>query len=232
MTTKKIFPLIVAALGTGSIHGAVLVSWDFSDLDWRAGQGSGLVLNGPAPNPILDASKANTAPGIISTDLAPSADLNVVINATTAAGEADVRDFDFGGDGTNENYLEFTITGSLAGTINVETISVSQWRNGGGAVDGMAFEVSVDGGGYSLYDSVQVDANSGNGPSFNTFTFTEAITGADSVGIRFAPRHVNQGSTGNLHINGIEVSGTVVPEPSSLVLISLGGLVLFDRRRK
>jgi hypothetical protein len=230
---KRTIPAIAASMiALPASQGALLVDWDFSGLDWRAGQGSGLALNDPAPNPILPSAAANAASGLSVTDLTPSAGLAVVINATTAAGEADIRDFDFGGNGTNENFMEFTITAATPDTLNIESIAISQWRNGAGAVDGMAFDVSVDGGAFALYDSIQVDANSGNGPSFDTFTFTEAITGADSVAIRFTPRNVNQGSTGNLHVNGLQVNGTVVPEPSASLLVGLAGMIALLRRRK
>ena len=232
MTSRSLTVMASALLGASSAQSSVLVNWDFSGLDWRSGQGSGLTLNGPAPNPILTVANANAAAGLTVSDLTPSANLKVVINATTAAGEADIRDFDFGGNGSNENYIEFTMTGNAPGSLNIESISISQWRNGGGAVDGMAFEVSVGGGAFSLYDSVQVDSNSGSGPSFDTFTFTEAITGADTVAVRFAPRHVNQGSTGNLHVNGLQVNGSVVPEPSTSFLAGLAGFALLLRRRK
>ena len=232
MNLRSNLPLLMAAMAANNLHGAVLANWDFSNLDWSTGGGSGLALNDPAPSPILEAALANTAPGVTSTDLLPSPNLHIVVNATTAPGEADVRDFDYGGDGGNDNYLEFTLTGSAPGSLSIETISISQWRNGGGAVDGMAFEVSVDGGAFSLYDSIQVDPNSGNGPSFDTFTFTETISGAESVAIRFAPRHVNQGSTGNLHINGLTVTGTAIPEPSSLILSGLAAFGLLLKRSR
>lgn len=227
--------LSVAAVSAGPSLGATLVNWDFSGLDWRAGQGSGLALNNPAPNPILTSASANAAAGLSSSDLTPSPEpsgLHVVINATTAAGEADVRDFDFGGNGSNDNYLEFTLTADVANSLNIDFISISEWRNGGGAPDGMAFDVSVDGGGFSLYDSIQVDSAAGNGPSFDTFTFNESIAGASSVVIRFTPRHVNAGSTGNIHINNIQVNGSIIPEPGPLVLVGLGCLGLFCRRRR
>ncbi|MDB4438592.1 PEP-CTERM sorting domain-containing protein [bacterium] len=226
-------PTIAATLFAATFsNGAVLVDWDFSALDWRAGQGSGLVLNDPAPNPILSSPAGNAASGITTTDLTPSAGLNVVINATTAAGEADIRDFDFGGNGSNENYMEFTINADTSGSLNIESISISQWRNGAGAVDGMAFDVSVDGGAFTLYDAIQVDPNRGGGPSFDTFTFTEAINGADSVAIRFAPRNVNEGSTGNIHVNGLQVTGTVIPEPTASLLTAIAGMMFLIRRRK
>lgn len=231
MNTKRLLAFAIVVFDVSSTQGAVLVNWDFSGLDWRTGNGSGLGLNDLAPRPILTSASANAAAGISASDLTPSPALRVVVNATTAAGEADVRDFDAGGNGTNDEYMEFAITGNAAGSVNIDSISISQWRNGGGAVDGMAFEVNIDGGGYSLYDAVQIDPNSGGGPSFDVFTFNEAIVGADTVGIRFAPRTVNQGSTGNLHINNIQVSGTVVPEPGSLALLGLGGIAFLRRRR-
>jgi hypothetical protein len=233
----RILPIIAAAaLGAGAAQSATLVDWDFSGLDWSSGGGSGLALNDPAPNPILTSASANAAPGLSSSDLTPSTGvspngLRIVVNPTTAPGEADVRDFDFNGNGGNDNYMEFTLTADAPSTLNIDFISISEWRNGAGAPDGMAFDVSVDGGGFALYDAVQVDPNSGNGPSFDTFTFTEAITDASTVVIRFTPRNVNQGSTGNIHINNIQVGGDIIPEPSSLAFLGLACVPLLRRRR-
>lgn len=229
---------LAAAIGMHSAGAATLIDWDFSSLDWRADQGSGLATNDLAPNPILGSASGNAAPGLSVTALIPSTgpnledNLKVVVNATTAAGEADVRDFDYGGNGSNENFLEFTIMADVPGSLTIDTISISQWRNGAGAVDGVAFEVSVNGGAFSLYDSIQIDADSGGGPAFEVFTFNETISGADSVAVRYAPRAVNQGSTGNLHINSIQVTGTVIPEPSSLGLAALACFAGFLRRKR
>ncbi len=235
--TRKVLPFAVA-LGMQATEAATLIDWDFSSLDWRTGQGSGLATNDLAPNPILGSTFGNAAAGLSVTDLIPSTgpnvedNLKVVVNATTAAGEADVRDFDYGGNGTNENYLEFTITAAVPGSLTIETISISQWRNGAGAVDGVAFEVSVNGEAFSLYDAIQIDSDAGNGPAFETFTFTETVAGADSVAVRYAPRAVNQGSTGNLHINNIQVTGTVVPEPSAFGLAAMACFTGMLRRRR
>ena len=234
--TSKLIALTIAASSIASSHAAVLIDWDFSGLDWRANQGSGLVTNDLAPNPILSSASANAAPGLSSTDLIPSTGvtpngLRVVVNNNTRQGEADLRDFDFGGNGGNDNFVEFTITGTNPGTLNIDSISVTSWRNGGGAPDGMAFDVNVDGGGYSLYAPVQVDPNTGDF-GFDTFTFSSPIAGATTVGIRFTPRAQNGGSTGNLHINGIAVNGTVVPEPSVSLLGAFSALMLLRRRRR
>ena len=66
---------------------------------------------------------SNAAAGLTSSDLTPSPTpagqpngLHVVINATTGAGEADVRDFDFGGDGINDNWMQFILTADAPGT--------------------------------------------------------------------------------------------------------------------
>lgn len=235
---KKKYAALYLLAGFQTASATTLINWDFSSLDWRTGQGSGLSLNEVAPNPILGSASGNATSGLSVTELIPSTgpnnrdNLRVVINATTAAGEADVRDFDFGGDGTNDNYLEFTITADAPGTLTIETVSISQWRNGAGAVDGVAFEVNVDGGGFSLYDSIQVDSDFGGGPDFETFTFTQTISAADSVIVRYAPRTVNQGSTGNLHINNITVTGSVIPEPGTLGLSALACLAVALRRWK
>jgi len=231
--TNKLLPIIFAsgALSLASSQAATLIDWDFSGLDWSSGGSSGLVTNDLAPDPLLTSSASNAAAGLTSTDLTPSPNMAVVVTANTMPGEADLRNFDIGGDGINDHYIEFTITGNVAGSLNIDSISISEWRNGGGAANGMAFDVNIDGGGYSLYDAVQVDSNSGD-QGFDTFTFTEAIAGASSVGIRFTPRNAGQGTTGDIHINGLTVEGNVIPEPSSLAMVGLGCLALLRRRRR
>lgn len=59
------------------------------------------------------------------------------------------------------------------------------------------------------------------------WTFTGDITGS-SIVLRFTASN----STGNMHINDIQVTGTIVPEPSGSLLLGLGGLVLTLRRRR
>lgn len=90
MNVKNWFNTLVAgAFGIAASQSAVLVDWDFSGLDWRTGQGSGLALNDPAPNPILTSTLANAAAGLTSSDLTPSPDpggLHVVVNDTQVSG--------------------------------------------------------------------------------------------------------------------------------------------------
>jgi hypothetical protein len=63
-------------------------------------------------------------------------------------------------------------------------------------------------------------------------TFNETISGANSVEFRFTPRNATAGSTGNIHINGLSVEGTVIPEPSGSLLALIGiGLIAIRRRR-
>ena len=214
--------MIVALAGT--VNAAAIVDWDFSGLDYT------VLSNGnPAPVPILAASDANAAAGLTSSNLThfglQVSDGNVV------AGEANLREWDVGGDGANDGYLEFTLTADVAGALSVDSISISEWRNGAGAPDGMAFDVSVDGGAFALYDAIQTDSNSGLPASFDTFTFTQVIAGADSIVIRFTSRAAPGGSTGNLHINGLTVNG-FVPEPATMTLLALGGFGLLHRRRR
>ena len=227
-TRIRLLCMALALLISPVARANVLVDWDFSGLDYS----STLSLNDPAPNPVLPASSATIVPGISVSDLVPTPTMRVVVNANTMPGEADLRDFDRGGDGINDEYLEFSLTAEAPGTLEVDSLTISLWRNGAGAVDGMAFDVSVDGGEFRLYDSVQQDEVFGDF-GFDTFEFGEVIPVEETITFRFAPRAVDGGSTGNLHINGLAVYGTLVPEPSFNAcwgVILLCGLL--SRRRR
>jgi len=216
--------LVVVLATTEHARADALVSWDFSGLDYTA-----FADNSPVPNPVLMPAAANAAAGLTVSDLTSTGLLTSVGNLI--AGEGNFKNWDDGGDGVNDNYLEFTLEASTPGGLSLDSIAITQWRNGGGAPNGMAFDVSVDGGAYELYDDVQVDANMGD-KVFDTFTFERSIGDISSLGIRFTPRNAGAGSTGNLHISGLQVNGTIVPEPTSLTTLLCGLAPLMLRRRR
>ncbi|MCB1095315.1 MAG: PEP-CTERM sorting domain-containing protein [Verrucomicrobiales bacterium] len=220
---------------SGLASAATLLSWDFSGVP--ASDGS--LENTPAPNPLVSSAAANAIAGIAVSDLTHNG--NVTLSTavapggvgTAVAGELNLKNFDAGGDGVNDNYLAFSITANPGMILNVDTISVNLWRNGGGAPNGVAFDVSVDGGAFAPYDSVK-DAGGTGLEAAAAHTFTQSIAGANTVDIRFTPRNAGAGSTGNLHISGLSVSGDVaaVPEPSTALLVIIGACAACVGRRR
>ena len=228
-STLMLVGLFAIPHGAGA---ATLIDWDFSGLP------AATVENGALPNPILGSATANAAGGLSSSDLDHTGLLySTAVSpggvGTAVPGELNVKNFDQGGDGINDNYLFFTITAESGNELDINSIGINLWRNGGGAPNGMAFDVSVDGGAFELYDAISVLSAAGGGGPFVPITFTQEITGASSVEIRVTPRNAGAGSTGNLHINGLYVMGSVVPIPEpSATLLAIAGLLALARRRR
>jgi hypothetical protein len=221
---KSLCHFLSLVLVLAAIEGAqadAVVSWDFSGLDYTA-----FADNSAVPNPVLTPADANAMPGLTVSDLTSSGLLTSVGNLI--AGEGNFKNWDAGGDGSNDNYLEFALEAPVPSGLSVESIAITLWRNGGGAPNGIAFDVSIDGAAYELYDDVQIDPNAGD-MVFDTFTFDRAINDISTLGIRFTPRNAGAGSTGNLHISGLQVHGTLVPEPSSLTTLLCGLMLLVFR---
>jgi hypothetical protein len=202
------FAISVMALPVES-HAETLVGWNFDTIPAATAD----LENSPQPQPLLEADLGNGAAGFTLSDLdhvglVYSTAVSPGEVGTSIAGELNIKNFDLGGDGINDNYLFFTLTADAGNSISVNSISVELWRNGGGAPDGMAFEVSVDGGEFELFGDVQTIAESGGG-AYQELTFEGGVSGATTVEIRFTPRHVNAGSTGNLHLDSLKVDGSV-----------------------
>ncbi len=230
--------VITCLSGLSAANAATLVNWNFASIT-TAGQGQTSVTPVTDVNSgiLLPSAQSGAIAGVSTTDLVGGGTL-AYGTSNQAAGEINVQRFDGLGttepsDGVPDGWVQFTLSSAALNTLTVETISVSQWRNGTGAPPNIGFQISLNGGVlFTDYDTYQNDPDSGS-VDFDTFIFTNTIAVVDDVIIRFAP--VGGPSTegqGNLHINGLTVTGSVIPEPTSALLAGLGALGLLIRRRR
>lgn len=132
------------------------------------------------------------------------------------------RDFIFGIGGAGATYLDVTISGIKAGTY-VFTGYYHEINNGGGNA---TIDVDFDTGS-GLVDGATVARTSGTNPAGGLATGVFSFT---SDGIN--PLRVRTVSNVNGHlINGLDVAAAV-PEPSTLILTTLGLLCLGMTRRR
>ncbi|NWK55492.1 PEP-CTERM sorting domain-containing protein [Verrucomicrobiaceae bacterium N1E253] len=141
------------------------------------------------------------------------------------------------------DYLVLTFSGLEAGTYDLTTIH-GDWN--GNTVTRIDVQGSVNGGTSYInlqdgpvYDARQGPGGSTVGPATVTIDNTFTANGADDVIFLFhagANKFGDAGNTGSSNVNrfvalnGFELSS--VPEPSSTVLLGLGGLAFVMYRRK
>ncbi len=229
-----IFPFLLLTITAlqGRSGAAVLANWDFSGIP----AADVLLENLAQPHPLLVSTNANAASGLSASNLDH---LGLVYSTavapggvgTSVGGELNIKNFDVGSNGSNENYIFFTLMADPGKTLNLDSIVINLWRNGTGAPNGMAFDVSVDSGAFQLYDGIRVQNATGAG-SAGPIAFTQPIVGANTLDIRFTPRNAGAGGTGNIHISGLTVNGSVVPEPTASLLVLSGLASVWMVRRR
>lgn len=209
---------LLAAAATSS-QAAVIADWDFSGVT-----GSEPSADIPVGTTLIASTASGAVSGISSTDLLSGGSLRYEA-AGGAAGELNLKNFHIT-TGAGRGSFAFTLTADAGKTISVDNLTMSSYRNGGGAPNKLQWFVTVDAGPEEEYGT----STTGNVTSFASNTFTESITGASSVKFEFRLDGVT--GNGNIHFNDIQINGAVVPEPSSTALLGLGGLALILRRRK
>lgn len=240
---KTLTSITLTIAAASSAPAATLVDWDFTGL---TNPTSGTEVAYDDSNDADAATYASTLAGVTAGDIVAGS--SGIYTRTlgwspgnVASGELNLQNWDLTGtagtagttggtgDGTPDNWIEFSLTAGVGLVLDLDSISISTWRNGGGAAEFYNFDYSTDGGtNWTNFGGQQEETNAGDS-TFRTISFSGDVQAEDLL-IRFAAN----GGSGNIHINGITVEGSLaaVPEPSSTALIGLAGLGFILRRRR
>jgi len=185
--------IMIAAFAVAvTTQAAVISDWSFANV-------TGLVPDADiAVGTTLIAAADNTvATGITSTDLLSGGSLKYE-NAGGVAGELNLKNFHITADpGRGEFY--YTLTADAGKAINVNSLTMTSLRNGGGAPNYLEWFVSVDGAAFESYG----DKVLGVSLVTEQNTFTESITEANSVTFKWRGNPVySSQDDGLIHLKG------------------------------
>ena len=130
----------------------------------------------------------------------------------------------------NNGYVQFRLTPQVGTTFDLTSISLDAARGGSGT-RGYTVRYSFDGfssdAGFLAGDSGNLADNTDNFRR-DTFGLTDEDAGLDETtsAVTFRLLGYTPSSTGAIRYDNITINGTVVPEPSSLMLLGLSGIAL------
>ncbi len=214
----------------GSASAANLAVWDFSALPNPAHETANVAVEDGGA--LAGAAGLGDGTGVYPGRLEWSA------AHSTAAGELNLENWDYdgpagnpgaAGDGVPDHWIRFDLSAGAGNAVTVTGITLSAWRDSPASPEYYQWDYSLDGGvtWIRFGDSLEETASglSGGQPVFAPTSFTDSVE-AETIRLRFAPF----GGTGALHINGITVTGTTVPEPGAAMLLApLAGLWFLRR---
>lgn len=221
MTMNKTLITAIAtstALAAGSAEAAVIAATTFDDTVKSAASQTMTGIDWTGDD--LVAVTANTSVTTVA-----SADDGYFTSGFGATGFA--PDQNVGSEGPWAATFELTLNGTTTGTLTGISLDYQGLTNSGsnnGGNQSPEVTISVNG---TTFDSVKTTPTIAG-----TLTFTDTaalVNGLNTIVITAS----NDTTTGyNLGIDNLTFTGTLVPEPSSLALLGLGGLCMMKRRRR
>ncbi|GHC41827.1 hypothetical protein [Roseibacillus persicicus] len=143
-----------------------------------------------------------------------------------------------GSPSSTDNYFFFTVNADPGTTINLTSLKYDFWLSdaGGGAATASAEGfISVDGGAFISIGSITATDTLGAGvaaPVAPANFDLSSITGVESLEVRIGIGYSQGNSTGTSgFVQGIQLDGSVIPEPSTTLLGLVSAIGLLRRRR-
>jgi hypothetical protein len=168
----------------------------------------------------------------------PAAWTDGSLATTYATGTAAVDHAAYGDvDGYSGNFSELTyVTFNLGGLYNLTSADIYQgWNDSGRDSFSFTLQASADGITYTnvgTYTKGPDDTGVYTTPVTNDVNIADNAGGYIASGVEYVRLYVTDADNGYAGLAEVSISGTSVPEPTSLGLLSLGGLALLRRRSR
>ncbi len=167
--------------------------------------------------------------GLTATNTLPSGDvrlgnwLQTYADQVMAVGTGGTAQFEI------DDYFSITVTPDAGTIIDLESITLDGAR-GGGSDRGFVVRSSVDGFTANL-NGPETESMATQRPTLTAYTIdlTDPAFDAISGPIEFRFYAYSTGPDNVLELDNIAINGVIVPEPSGLALLGIGGLLLFRR---
>ena len=218
MNSKLTLASLTAAglmLGAASAHADVLADFDFA----------------PAGDPTSDDTDAGSNAGAFTINSgANEGSASGDIGFSSGGEQAFVRTDATSGVG-DDDFFSFTITADAGMTLNLDNIVLDAILTTTGTAPEPTGDstVFVTDESNNVFGSTTFDTG---GVTNSSGTISLGITGVTSQTFRFFfDDTVDDGGDIN-RLNSVVLNGTVIPEPASLALLGLGGLMLLPRRKR
>lgn len=131
-------------------------------------------------------------------------------------------------------YLEFTVSADPGLTLNLTSLDFASARGGGQGTRGFEVYAAVNGAAFNQATDLLLDIDNEPGTRTTPTDRSIDLTGAAFQGISsitFRYYALTNASTRSIDFAGMQLNGTVVPEPASLAIVGLGGVLLMAGRR-